>query len=803
MTRVFAVVLGIVVLLLVAVLFREGGYGDGAKRSDELEDRAAGEPVAPSLEAAAEEDPKDSIAPARARADTPIAGALPEFAEIRGVVVDASGAPAPDAVVRFEIADERRIDGTVGAAGDFVIREIPPNRYGEVVASGERSIVRVPIDMLQVGDVADLGVLRLERAARVFGQVVTAEGAPVAGARLTLERTDERTESDTLGRFEFSRVVAGKHAIAATEPGFSDRGGVEFDVAGDRDAIELRIEMDAVAPRDGRVTNRDGEPIAGAEIEAYGRRRADPAAWLARTESDRDGGYRFTTLPRDALRLVCGAPGYRSRAVEVAADEAMPTIVLDPGARVTGRAFDAATNAGVELEEILVFLADDEVQRERRFHRLPTSTFGPDGTFECRLEPPRREVSLFLLARARSGAIGRSEPFLLADTGDRSEPIFVPIAIASPATIRATVIAGADAAPVAGPVVELVGPPTSSDAAYGFYRPVEQRVRCDPAGEARLLDVPLGPWRVVARASGFAPTVVEIAIGASVEHRVVLEMVRGGTIECRVEDEAGAAVPAVEVSARGHHSFAISRFSDARGELRFEHVVPGEYALHASQGDEVDSAFVVARSREYDVDEFPHVVADGETLRVVLRVPRGAPGSLEGTITVDGAPLAAARVFAHSVAGNPSEPWIDVLEAATDATGRYRFARLLADSYYLTIVPDDDHEYSGGAAAVLANGSTGHSIAIETGTVAGVVREAGTGAAVAGATVIAVPTPDDPALRVLGYTRTSAVTDELGRFTLERQQRGRYDLLVRRPGRPEERRTGAAAPGDGIEIVVP
>lgn len=86
----------------------------------------------------------------------------------------------------------------------------------------------------------------VQAAATVSGQVVTASGAPLAGADVSEQPQGRRTRTDAAGRFHLAGLQPGRHVVRVQHPGHAP---VERTVeVAANSVVSLRIAMQALAP---------------------------------------------------------------------------------------------------------------------------------------------------------------------------------------------------------------------------------------------------------------------------------------------------------------------------------------------------------------------------------------------------------------------------------------------------------------------------------------------------------------------------------------------------------------------------
>lgn len=208
---------------------------------------------------------------------TEIAAALEPGLTLRGVVLDATGAPLPGASVeaRRSVVWEK---ATTGADGRFAIEGLEPPAVRVVATASGFASQRMSVDLIPE-DVR----IALRREASASGRVVDRDGKPVAHYRLIVEPKEEDLFSsegqatrqsldvgDPEGRFRVGSLVPGAYRFRADAPGRGlGSGESEVVTVADGASVEgIRIEVAPTARVRARVADAGTrEPLAGATIE--------------------------------------------------------------------------------------------------------------------------------------------------------------------------------------------------------------------------------------------------------------------------------------------------------------------------------------------------------------------------------------------------------------------------------------------------------------------------------------------------------------------------------------------------------
>lgn len=287
-----------------------------------------------------------------------------EPADLRGIVVDAKGAPLVGArIFGWEpngfgrVFDER----PVFANGTFLVEDLAPGRLVVEVRQGPDVIAVRPVEL------ANGGGPRLELRAKsrrsLTGYVLAAGSeTPLEGARVGLDwtlRNSVTTGPD--GRFTLERTPGLTTELVVEAQGY---GRAEFDVEGDG---PVRVELEPGRTVTGRLVDGEGGALVGAYVGA-GAARADGGGldWKA-VRSGSDGTFVLRDLRSDgAHSLFVRAPGYGTRVLDLPAVERFDAgaLVLSPGRRVLGQATD---EQGQPYEAATIVLRGAEVERTQAF----------------------------------------------------------------------------------------------------------------------------------------------------------------------------------------------------------------------------------------------------------------------------------------------------------------------------------------------------------------------------------------------------------------------------------------------------
>lgn len=258
---------------------------------------------------------------------TPVELVLLRTASVRGRVLDTGGHPVADALV---IVDGGSGDGNpwrgssgpeteTDAEGRFLLEDQRPGGLALTAAADDWADSEVlPLELQPGQELAD-ATLFLRVGGRIEGVVVTPEGEPIPGQRVSYgENTmgfggNGATKTDGAGRFAFEHVTPGEWSVTAS-PSFEEIGeqmqadGASettfFDVMGqmisktvvvvDGETVQVYLGGEPKRPvRVFGVVERDGEPLVGAQVFAVAEGKAILQGMKAAV-TDEAGRYELT-----------------------------------------------------------------------------------------------------------------------------------------------------------------------------------------------------------------------------------------------------------------------------------------------------------------------------------------------------------------------------------------------------------------------------------------------------------------------------------------------------------------------------
>ena len=385
-----------------------------------------------------------AVSPGDAKAGRVPSLSLERATSVEGIVLDASRKPLPGVLIEAaprSVLGSRQLsprepvaDRTVtDEAGRFTLRRLRATETYEIRARRAGLLPAAQLVPVPAGGLSAKRRVQLQihpsRPAQ--GQVVDAQGQPVAGARVVLRPAarpgfpalDPRAEADLpeddparaksgeQGRFQVEACPAGEFDAEVTRAGFAPayRRGVQ--AIGGKGPVDLgTIALAPGARLAGRVVDNRSQPVPEAEIFllAAPPRGFDPEDSVRerkpQASSGPDGRFEIADLPKGIPHyLVTRAAGYLPSVLSsVRAPLKEPLVVrLQRGAPLAGRVVDQAGKPVEEARVELTWLAVLEVSPNRRPVGNPVTreaVTDADGRFELR-NCPEGSVTLDVTAQ--------------------------------------------------------------------------------------------------------------------------------------------------------------------------------------------------------------------------------------------------------------------------------------------------------------------------------------------------------------------------------------------------------------------
>jgi RNA polymerase sigma-70 factor (ECF subfamily) len=293
----------------------------------------------------------------RPGAEPEVAAVLaPEGPAISGLVTDRdSGEPLPGAVVRVRDGSARAAAGEEGVYRLAGLESAPGKEHYLIAARDGYAEEHARARLEEAGDF--LQDFQLEPAVKVQVTVVDAEGKPLEDVEVTAAQPNgSYTHGEPYSRRtdrEGKALLTGigrrrKQQVNARKEGFQEVWSRAYEIEPDSDLAELAIVMQARLTGEavvaGRVTDREGAPLAGAGVQwihSHGEHRGRVTA-----QTGRDGSYRLV-FPReqDWCAISASAAGFAASIREGvrpgnAAEPARVDFTLLPGHWLEGVVVD-------------------------------------------------------------------------------------------------------------------------------------------------------------------------------------------------------------------------------------------------------------------------------------------------------------------------------------------------------------------------------------------------------------------------------------------------------------------------------
>ncbi len=194
---------------------------------------------------------------------------------VTGRLVDPDGKPVGGRVQVAEIAGEpapaaalNLLSSDAGGDGRFRVEEVPPGPNALAASAPGFATRRVDFDASLAPQLNDLGDVVLDPGLRITGRVRSAEGGPIADARivgwqrgLTGSRVEASSEPD--GRFVLGGLMAGSCSLGVEASGFARR---RLEMAAG--SLDVEVVLGRAGSLAGQVVDQAGSPLRSFRVLA-------------------------------------------------------------------------------------------------------------------------------------------------------------------------------------------------------------------------------------------------------------------------------------------------------------------------------------------------------------------------------------------------------------------------------------------------------------------------------------------------------------------------------------------------------
>jgi protocatechuate 3,4-dioxygenase beta subunit len=568
------------------------------------------------------------------------------------------------------------LSASTDAAGRFEIRGVAPGRFDLRAEAGgcAPALVR-GITLPGENGSYELGTVVLEKEALVVGRVEDPDGAPLAGASVTVvpsdpvaalaqtlhaEEADPGVVSDSAGWF----VLHGQHPgglvkLRAEKPGYGKAEAAGVKTPNEEPVV---LVLPPTATLAGRVVDADGAPlpdvsIAVAELTStvlFGGALPTAGGRTFKTTSAQDGTFTVAGVAPGRAELHAVAPGWHETVLplRVPQDEEPIAVVLQRAAAARGRVLDPEGRPVVGAE---VRLAEDELRAGVVMrYSSPLATSDGDGSYRI-ADLPLGPLSLV----ATHEAYGRSVRDLDAQPGDNQ----VDFQFSGGRRLSGSVL-DALGNPVAGAAVRL------HSSSPGWALP---QTSSDADGRFQFTGLAPGAYALNAQRQGVGrtPEPVPVAVVDNDLDGVTLQLAPTGTIRGQI---LGLGVDDLaEVELQAGYLVGVGEVT-YDGSYRIPDLSPGTW-------------HVVARLPRTGRQAEGEATLEKDVPEADLDLDFSGGLTLSGEVLLNGQSLSAAAVQAVGSTGSSAS-------TETDPGGLFRLEGLARDVYLLTVTGRSGLEHS-------------------------------------------------------------------------------------------------------------
>ncbi len=668
--------------------------------------------------------------------------------------------------------------------GRFKLEGLPAHKAYTVRAShkdyAQGSAKGVPVGPREAVEGIEIA---LARGGAIRGRVLDAQGGGIAGASVQASEEKQVEEqrwmsfaedsngknaaTDADGNYVLSPLGAARYTVRAQARDRMSASQTGVEVADGKPTDRVDLVLGAGETLRGRVTDAEGQPISGVNLNAY-------AEESAQTQTGADGRFELKGLKKGQVQLNLYRQGFEQKSLQVAIPGREVDLQLDRLGKIIGtlRARSQETFSNYDVMATLKPAGGDERGSGGRTWRSPTRN-DPSGRFEIEVGPG----TYVLHARVPGFAPAESSPITLK-AAERVEGIIIDLTKGG--TIRGVVVALATGEPIEGANVQVL--PEQGTGQRGGWAPFGLPSASSAADGSFTLDgIPDGVLAVTAAHEKYSQarvTGVQVREGGTATVR--LELGRGGGIRGTVT-KGGAAVAGAQVfvsksdPTAGENKQAAT---DAEGRFELNGLSPGEYRLFVTSN--------VPR-RAFNAQQVVTVV-EAEITQADIAQAVGM--RLFGRVTSGGAPVPGGRIEAVQ----PERGWGGG-NAQIEPTGDYSIEIPGPGAYMLMIRLAGQGGGGGAKADVIVPAGAAEfrfDIDLPSGEISGVVLDAATGDPVQRAEVVAFDggSSSRTLTSMIQGMKGMASTDAQGQFAITALGPGVYTVRVMAQGYTEGAITG-------------
>lgn len=588
------------------------------------------------------------------------------------VEVSSSGKPVPEADVRVSLSSMYPDAGVQHTRTD----ERGRARFEGVTLVAHELVVTAPGFVTYVEGIDPMNAeadrwkvqVELEEGVRVSGRVVDQHGRPIAGAVVEAIAGEDGQSPRTTGERErfgdaagFKHGIArrgvitgddgvfrigagpGKWLVAASHPDY-ETAGTRISVAGSAPIEDVEIVLGPGITVTGFVVDAEGAPVGGAEIEL----RWQFGGVLEKTgQADGTGRFELRGLPPAPVEIAAIADGGRSDSealdLSAGAPEQAIILTLENTAQIRG----VVMRAGEPVPSAQVFYVE-VANRGAKIHPSVVNT-DADGRFVIGGLAAKRLYGLTAMLHQDGDSWFRTVGAEVR-AGDEAT-----LTIPDDGSVRGRVVRK-DGQSTGELTVEIEGSTQP--------RPLQ--------GGGFVFDaVPAGKHQLVIRGRGVSETRIGFEIPSGLDFDLgVIELARGRSVAGVVRFFNGEPAGEVDVAVTGANGSSHTTTTDDAG--RFALTVPGGQPLTVTARQRRGAFRSLALAANDDASD--------------LTITFTGTGSIEGTVTAGGEPLAGIFVVIPDRADGADRPRA---YTETDDAGYFRLELIDEGSHPLAAwIPD-------------------------------------------------------------------------------------------------------------------